>query len=93
MNVVTNKLLAPLRTLLKTSDMFVVIIPYPRPPSCESAHFSRGITSNHRCVSKLILPIVSICLLNCPTSVAKAALHTKFFKILSLNQFIKLLAR
>ena len=45
--------------------------------------------SHKGCTSKLIIPIVSICLLNFPTLVTKVALRMKFFKVLSLNRFIK----
>ena len=73
---------APLRTLLNTSEMLVVINPDLRPPSCERAHIWKGIASSHCSASELILPIVFICLLNLRSVLAKAALHTKFFKML-----------
>ena len=88
-----GKLRAPLSTLLNTSDMFVVMMSYIWPPSWESAHFSKGIASNHYCAAALILPIVFICLLNFSILVAQAALYIRFFNILSLNRVIKLLAR
>ena len=92
-NAVIGRLQAPLRTLLKTSEMFVVIKPYLRPPSCERAHNWKGTASSHCNASELILPIIFICFLNLRSVLAKAARHTKFFKILSLNRVIKLLAK
>ena len=74
-------------------EMLVVINPYLRPSSCERAHNWSGIASSHCSASELILPIVFICLLNLRSVLAKAARHTKFLKILSLNRVMKLLAK
>ena len=52
-----------------------------------------GSGSVNCCALELILPIAARCLLNLRCVLAKAALHTKIFKSLSLKRVIKLLER
>ena len=72
-----GKLRAPLRTLLNTSDMLVVIIPY-----LHNLQVLCFIINSPNCSHMPIEFVV----------VFKAALHTKFFKSLFLKCVIKLLA-